>query len=62
MREYRQLPAVPFRDLPAPEGFVLRTAEADGRRWYYRLQKAYPYALDVWSKLPDNMSSQRVQR
>ena len=62
MREYRQLPAVPFRDLPAPEGFVLRTAEADGRRWYYRLQKAYPYALDVWSELSDKISSQGVQR
>ena len=62
MREYRQLPAVPFRDLPAPDGYVLRTAGADGRRWYYRLQKAYPYALDVWSELSDKISSQGVQR
>ena len=62
MREYRQLPAVPFRDLPAPDGYVLRTAEADGRRWYYRLQKAYPYVLDVWSELSDKISFQGVQR
>ncbi|MGN0833589.1 MAG: LamG domain-containing protein [Kiritimatiellia bacterium] len=50
MREYRKLPAVRFADLPAPEGYVLRTAVAGGRRWTYRLKLAYPYTLEVRSQ------------
>lgn len=50
MREYRKLPAVPFRDVPAPAGWVRRTAECDGRRWTYSLKTSAPYTLEVTSR------------
>ena len=50
MREYRKLPAVKFRDLPSPKGWVFRTADCDGRRWTYKLKTGYPYTLLVASE------------
>ena len=49
MREYRKLPAVKFADMPAPRGWVFRTADCDGRRWVYKLKTKYPYTLKVES-------------
>ena len=47
MREYRKLPAVKFKDVPAPNGYVVRTAVVDGTIWTYKLKTGYPYTLEV---------------